>query len=122
MAVDFEFYVMNYNFNRKQVENYNIFDNFYVDRRAHELAEMYMDHELTFSEMRDELDKVLRREFWSRREYEIFVGDAFEYDITKFDKWDCYSQVLPNLDTVVSMIIRKSFEDMYGVSHEGECS
>lgn len=114
----FEFYVLNYNPYEKKVENYNIFNNFYVNRRAHELAELFVAHKISFDEVRKGLDDICRSEFWGLREYEILVSDAFVYDISRAERWDCYAQVLPNLDTITHMIIEKTFEDMYGVDYD----
>ena len=42
---------------------------------------------------------------WSLREYEISVGDAFETNIDKFEKWDCYKQTEPNMEIITQMCI-----------------
>ena len=38
------------------------------------------------------LKMIIMCEENSRREYEISVGDAFETDCNKLEKWDCYNQ------------------------------
>jgi hypothetical protein len=42
---------------------------------------------------------------WSRVEYEISVGDAFEDDLDNFEKWDCYQQCVPNIPMITREVI-----------------
>ena len=60
---------------------------------------------VTMDKFKEELKSDLMYAFWSKREYEISVGDLCEGDIAKYQKIDVYSQVLPNLDILAEYII-----------------
>ena len=105
--MELEWFVLNYDFNRKKIENYNIFRNFYFIENIKKLLEEH----LTFEDFIIQLDKKLRYSFWSKREYEISVGDAFEENLNKDEKIDVYSQVKPNIKILAKYII-----DNYKVS------
>ena len=105
--MELEWFVLNYDFNRKKIENYNIFRNFYFIENIKKLLEEH----LTFEDFIIQLDKKLRYSFWSKREYEISVGDAFEENLNKYEKIDVYSQVKPNIKILAKYII-----DNYKVS------
>ena len=96
-----EFWVLNYDFNNKKVVNYNIFTN---GRFVDGVADLLNEY-ITFEDFCDKLDRLLRYCFWSKREYEISVGDAFEEDLNKYEKIDVYRQVSANLDALAHLII-----------------
>lgn len=96
-----EWYVLNYNFNEKKLENFNIFRSNKFIKGVEYLLEYYT----TFENFVKELDSELLYVFWSKREYEISVGDAFETDLNKYEKIDIYYQVKPNLRTLAKYII-----------------
>ena len=52
------------------------------------------------------LSRIIQYQEWSRREYEIFVGDAFETDVKKLEKWDCWYQAAPNIKVIAREVIR----------------
>ena len=52
-----------------------------------------------------EIRRTIRWQEWSRREYEISVGDAFEEDCTKLEKWDCARQCEPNMEMIAREVI-----------------
>ena len=54
-----------------------------------------------------ELDGIIKSEEWSRRQYEVSVGDLFETDCNKLEKWDCYGQAHMNIETISREIIRQ---------------
>jgi hypothetical protein len=118
--MEFEYYVLNYDFHQKKVIPYNIFNNHDINLIAHELVEMYANGEITFAEFVCEFDKAVKARLWSRREFEISVGDAFVEDINQLEKWDCYAQVHPNIELVVLSIIRVFFEEMYKSAYYDE--
>ena len=91
-----KFYVLNYDFNKKKVVHFNIFNNIHVYESTLELIDDYNDKKYSFDEFVKELLKIVQWEEWSRRQYEISVGDAFETDLDKFEKWDCFEQFRPN--------------------------
>ena len=102
-----EWFILNYNFNKQRIEDFNIFRNTYFTKSVEELLKEH----LTFEEFVIQLDRKLMYYFWSKREYEISVGDAFEEDINKYKKIDVYSQVKPNIKILAKYII-----DNYKVS------
>ena len=90
MNPKFEFYVLNHDFNRNKVKNYNIFNNIVVYEATLKAVKKYcrapskfkyeefmsgMIH-YGFSGFCKELQVILREE-WSRCEYEIMVGGLF---------------------------------------------
>lgn len=96
-----KWYVLNYNFNEKKVENFNIFRSV----RFIEGVQDLLDNYITFEDFVEKLDRKLMYSFWSKREYEISVGDAFETDLDKYEKIDIYSQVKPNVKILAKYII-----------------
>ena len=104
-----EFYVLNYDFNKKQVYMYNIFNNIHVREATLELLDKYYDETtdeyMSFDEFVNELKNIVKWQEWSRREYEISVGDAFETDLEKFEKWDCYQQFEPNAEMFAKYLV-----------------
>lgn len=115
-----EFYVLNYNFNEKKVEMFNIFRNIKLAEGVEEEVKRYLKDEKNYTaEFLDEeksklkgyealktrIDKLIQWQEWGRREYEISVGDAFETDCSKLEKWDCYSQAHANIDVITKYCI-----------------
>ena len=98
-----EWYVLMYDFNADKLEHYNIFNNTNMWYRIPELIKDFV----TYEDFKEELRSLLVYCFWSKREYELFIGDAFEDDLEKYEKVDIYSQVLPNLDILANYIIDK---------------
>ena len=96
-----EWYVLNYDFNGKKVENFNIFRSCRFVDGVKELLDSY----ITFEDFVEKLEKELQYAFWSKREYEISVSDAFETDLNKYEKIDVYSQVKPNVRILAKYII-----------------
>ena len=93
-----KFYVLNYDFNKKKVVHYNIFNNIHVYEATLELVNDYNNNKYSFNEFVHELLRIVQWQEWGRREYEISVGDAFETDLNKFEKWDCFEQFKPNAE------------------------
>jgi len=117
--IQFEFYVLNYNFNKRKVEMFNIFNNIYVQEWTEKEVRNYLrspknyvytsyfDKEeiYGFDGFVKELDRIIRCEEWSRSEYEIGCGYAFETDYSKLEKWDCYQQCKPNMEMIAREVI-----------------
>ena len=55
--------------------------------------------------MCEKIKSLIAWQEWARREYEISVGDAFEDDLSKFEKWDCYRQCEPNIPMITREVI-----------------
>ena len=122
----FEFYVLNYDFNRKKVINFNIFNNINVQEWTEKAIKKYLrspkkykhivqyenkflgKEEIViygFEALVKEIDGIIHWQEWSRREYEIGVCDAFESDINKLEKWDCYMQAKPNIEMITREVL-----------------
>ena len=119
----FEYYVLNYNFNKKCVENFNIFDNISLNKATEKEVRKYLrspkkycyikhglwvgEHNYIygFDGLCEAIKALIMWQEWTRREYEISVGDAFETDLNKFEKWDCYEQCLPNIPMIAREVI-----------------
>jgi hypothetical protein len=100
-----EWYVLNYNFNTKRIENFNIFRNIRFTEFLPQYVNGYEQGTLTYDQLKEAIRRELMSAFWSRREYEILVGDAFETNLNNYEKIDVYRQVLPNLETLVKYIL-----------------
>lgn len=127
--MQFEFYVLNYDTNRKKVINYNIFNNILVQEWTEKAVKKYLrapkkfikhivQYENKFLNREEiviygfdalvkEIDGIIKWGEWSRREYEISVGDAFTTDCNKLEKWDCYMQAKPNMVMIAHEVIRQ---------------
>ena len=121
--MQFKFYVLNYNWNKKCVENFNIFNNISLNDAVEKEVRKYLrspkkycclKHGLWVGEhiyiygfdgLCETIKSLIMWQEWSRREYEISVGDAFEDDLSKFEKWDCYRQCEPNIAMITREVI-----------------
>lgn len=115
----FKFYVLNYDFNGKRVENFNIFNNILLNKETEKIVKKYLRSPKNFKYddyfnkqvlfgfegFCKELERLIMWQEWGRREYEISVGDAFEDDLEKFEKWDCYMQCKPNIEIIAREVI-----------------
>ena len=90
--MQFEFYVLNYDFNKKKVINYNVFNNIRVQERTEKEIRKYLRNPKNYkydSFFKEEepvygfdglckrFEQILRCEEWARCEYEIAVGGIF---------------------------------------------
>ena len=117
--IQFEYYVLNYNHNKKQIEPYNIFNNIYFQEYTEKEIKKYLRNSKNylyksfdgkedtygFEALVKEIDSIIRWKEWSRREYEVSIGDAFETDCEKLEKWDCYGQAKPNIEMITREVI-----------------
>ena len=131
--MQFEYYVLNYDCNKKKVENFNIFRNCLVQEHTEKAVRKYLrspknyKHVIQhkndflgreeivvygFEALVKEIDSIIKWREWSKREYEISVGDAFETDINKLEKWDTYSQAHPNAEIIAYTVIRQYKEQL----------
>ena len=126
--MQFEFYVLNYDFNKKKVVNYNIFNNIRVQEHTEKAVRKYLrspknykhvvQHKndflgreeiavYGFDALVEDIDRTIAWGERGRREYEVSVGDAFETDCEKLEKWDCYGQAKPNMKMITYEVIRQ---------------
>lgn len=104
---NFEFYVLNYDCNARKVILFNIFRNAPVYEWVLKLTRKRARNDIKDDEYREALRSIIQWQEWSRREYEISVGDAFEKDCTKLEKWDCYEQAKPNIELIADMCLKR---------------
>ena len=117
--IQFEYYVLNYDTNKKKVIPYNIFRNINVQECTEREIRKYIrspknytyksfdgkEKIYGFDALVKEIDHIIKWQEWSRREYEVSVGDAFETDCKKLEKWDCYGQAKPNIEMITREVI-----------------
>ena len=129
----FEYYVLNYDFNKKKVVNYNIFNNIRVQEWTEKEVRKYLRapkkykhivqyenkflgrEEIAvygFDALVEEIDRTIAWQERGRCEYECSVGDAFETDINNYEKWDTYSQAKPNMAIITHEVIRQYKEQL----------
>ena len=129
----FEYYVLNYDFNKKKVVNYNIFNNILVQEHTEKAVRKYLrspknykyvvQHKndflgreeiavYGFDALVEEIDRTIAWQERGRNEYECSVGDAFETDINNYEKWDTYSQAKPNMTIIAHEVIRQYKEQL----------
>ena len=119
--MQFEYYVLNYDYNKQKVEPFNIFRNIHVQECTEREVRKYLrspknyvyksfdekEEICGFDGLIKEIDSIIKWQEWSRREYEVSVGDAFETDCEKLEKWDCYGQAKPNMKMITYEVIRQ---------------
>ena len=119
--MQFEYYVLNYDHNKQKVKPFNIFRNIHVQECTEKEIKKYLRNPKNyayksfdekeeicgFDALVKEIDSIVRWQEWGRREYEVSVGDAFETDCEKLEKWDCYGQAKPNMKMITYEVIRQ---------------
>ena len=119
--MQFEYYVLNYDTNKKKVENFNIFRNFFVQEYTEKAIRKYLRNPKKFTYKSfdgkeslygfdafvRELDSIIQWQEWARFEYEISCGYAFETDCNKLEKVDCYYQAHINIEMIAREVIRQ---------------
>ena len=119
IIIQFEYYVLNYDFNRRKIIHYNIFNNIHVQEYTEKAVNKYLRNPKKFTYKSfdgkeimygfdafvRELDGIIQWQEWGRREFEVSVGDAFETDCRKLEKWDCYRQAHMNIEMIAREII-----------------
>lgn len=125
--MQFEFYVLNLDFNKNKIINYNIFNNIIVQERTEKVAKKYLrnlkkfsytpfakDEEIIygFNALVREIDSIIAWQEKGRREYECSVGDAFTTDCENLEKIDCWYQAHANVETITHDVIRQYKEQL----------
>ncbi len=124
--MQFEFYVLNYDSNRRKVEMFNIFRNIIVQERTEKAVkkylrspknfkyESYTNKEVIqgFDGLVKEIDRIIMCEEWSRSEYEVGVGYAHANNMDKFEKIDCYYQAHANAEIITHTVLRQYKEQL----------
>ena len=125
--MNFEFYVLNYNSNKREVEPFNIFDNIFVEERTEKEVKKYLRSPKNYTTTKRDIDNkivtlvgfeafcenlrsIIMCEEWSRFEYEMSVGYPFEDNADNLKKIDCYYQALPNMPIIAREVIYQAKE------------
>ena len=117
--MQFEYYVLNYDTNKKKVIPYNIFRNINVQECTEKAVRKYIrspknytyksfdgkEEIYGFDALVKELDSIIRWQEWGRSEYEISCGYKFETDCNKLQSTDCYEQCKPNMGVIAREVI-----------------
>jgi hypothetical protein len=96
-----KFNVLYFDFNAKELKPYNVI--------TEDLIEEFKKKTKSLTSTKDKkkvLDDYFLYYYWSRREYELFIGDAFEEDISKYKKVDIYAQIQMNFDVIYNLVIK----------------
>ena len=117
--MQFEYYVLNYDINAKKIVPFNIFRNIHVQEWTEKAVRKYQRSPKNFTYKSfdgkeilhgfdafvKELDGIIKWQEWSRRQYEVSVGDAFEDNCENLEKWDCYGQAHMNIEMIAHEVI-----------------
>ena len=85
----FEWNVLNYNFNAKKIEFYNIFNNTRVNENTNKLCVDYKKKKMSFDDFVDELDRC-----------------------TNLKKFDCYDQAHANIRIIAKYVLEEYYPQM----------
>lgn len=106
---NFEFYVVNYDFNTGKCEMYNIFRNIHVYESSLKEVKKHLRNKTKYPYIRfcEEIRKIIMWQEWGRIQYEISVGKPFAESINDLRKIDCYFQAQPNIEVICDMLIKR---------------
>ena len=119
IIIQFEYYVLNYDFNKQKVESFNIFRNIHVQEYTEKAVRKYLRSPKNytyksfdgkeviygFDALVRELDGIIQWQEWGRSEYEMSCGYKFETDCNKLQATDCYEQCKPNMKMIAREVI-----------------
>ena len=117
--IQFEYYVLNYDHNKKKVESFNIFRNIHVQECTEKEIKKYLrnpkyyvyksldgkEETYGFDALVKELDSIIQWQECGRYEYEMSCGYKFETDCNKLQATDCYEQCKPNIQMITREVI-----------------
>lgn len=119
--MQFEYYVLNYDTNKKKVENFNIFCNCFVQGHTEKAVRKYVRNPKKFTyksfdgkeeiygfdALVKEIDHIIKWQEWSRCGYEMGVCYKFETDCKNIKHMDCYEQAHMNIEMITREVIRQ---------------
>lgn len=102
--IKLEWNVLNYDFNKKEIVQKNIFyESFILDlKNKIEIGEIK-----NYSQLASFIDSWAKYRYWSKAEYEILVGNIFEENTNNFKKIDIYYQIKLNFYNIVDYVNEK---------------
>ena len=105
----FEFYVVNYGFNKRQCEMFNIFRNIHVYEHSLKAVKKHLANKkkYPYEQFCEEIKNIIMWQEWSRVEYECSVGEPFPGTVNELQKIDCYYQAKPNIEVICDMLIKR---------------
>lgn len=105
----FEYYVLNYDHNKKQVYRFNVFSNINVYNWTLAAVKKHLRNKklFTYEDLKEDIRKNIMNQEWSRYEYEISVGDPFPDEKSQFVKLDAYYQCQDNIELITDMVIKR---------------
>ena len=130
--MQFEYYVLNYDCNKRKVEPFNIFNNCWVQEQTEKEIKRYIRNTKNYkykSFWKDEkelygfdalvkrIDGIIAGEEWGRYEYEMCVGEKFTpevHDILKeIDKFNTLEELKEELEKLDKRTARLKGTDCY---------
>ena len=119
--LQFEYYVLNYDTNKKKVISYNIFRNINVQECTEREVKKYLHRPKNyvyksfdgteeicgFDALVKEIDQIIKWQEWSRCGYEMGVCYKFETDCKNIMHMDCYGQAHMNIEMIAREVIRQ---------------
>lgn len=96
-----KWYVLNHDFNKNEIELFNIFNSSKFNEGVEKLLKKYT----TFSNFVDELNSLAMYCFWCKAEYEIICGGLFAKNDDDFEKIDIYTQLKNNIEQLAIYIL-----------------
>ena len=119
--MQFKYYVLNYNCNKKKIEPFNIFRNILVQEWTEKAVKKFIrspknyvyksfdgkDEIYGFDALVKEIDHIIKWQEWSRCGYEMGVCYKFETDCKNIKHMDCYEQAHMNIKMITRECIRQ---------------
>ena len=112
--INLEYYVLVYDWNSKKIENYNVMRILNLETIHKKILKREISN---YIDLKEYLRKEFMYRFWSKREYEVLVGDL-NFDKDTFEKIDAYRQIEMNLDLIVKYVIDEMQIKFYGGKDE----
>lgn len=106
--INFEWYVLNGDFNSDEIKPFNIFNNWVLCDAVNKLCKDYKRKKMTFEEFTEELRSLIMWQEWSRCEYEILVCNLIG-EKKNYQKIDCYAQALPNIKIIAKYVLEEYY-------------
>jgi hypothetical protein len=99
--VKLEWCVLIEDFNSRQIKNYNIFGQKFIE----EIHKKVRTKKITnLKELREEIRSWAIYHYWCKSEFEIAVGGLFAKSLEDFEKIDAYRQIEMNLDRITEYV------------------
>lgn len=101
--IKLEWNVLVYDFNKKQVKPFNIFNSDFVKSLSIYLNNL--NTPINLEDIKTYIDKWARYNYWSRTEFEINISDMFSQ--CQSVKVDVYYQIKMNIDRILDYVVKE---------------